>query len=250
MCAGTAGAKKPTTQRSHQHQHDAAPSHFLHYFAIPNLPQYPCMVLCVEGFPDQGVSAAELSEISGSGTSWIVGGAGWDNLARRDVRHASLDDDGAASANGVAKDGVALARRLAGVLQGAALPASESDTVGRIVLFADDRTTGLPSIETCVAALGLKETADGCDLVTESTLIAKDWSGSTTFCFDADDEDDLDFEHDPNNLKIATATIMMATELTDHFEYNMSERIVCGPVLYGGRKGNAIVAVLSMRVWT
>ena len=43
----------------------------------------------------------------------------------------------------------------------------------------------------------------------------------------------------------------MGAELSDHFELNFSDEIVCAPVLYGGRASDEnVVAVLSMRVWT
>ena len=44
------------------------------------------MVTFIEGF-GRGISAARLSEVSGS---WIVGGSSFENLARDDVRLESL----------------------------------------------------------------------------------------------------------------------------------------------------------------
>eukprot|EP00536_Pseudo-nitzschia_multiseries_P013606 jgi/Psemu1/310100/fgenesh1_kg.593_\ len=139
------------------------------------------------------------------------------------------------------------------------LPASETDTTGRIVLFVDEtagETTGtIPSVETCANALGLKATtADGCcDLRAESAVFAKDWSKPpcVTFCYDETYLEDEDEEFIGDDYrKILAVTNIMLSELTDHFEFNMSDEVVCAPVLYGGRKGNVIIAVLSMRVWT
>uniref|UniRef100_A0A7S4ALK0 Uncharacterized protein n=1 Tax=Pseudo-nitzschia australis TaxID=44445 RepID=A0A7S4ALK0_9STRA len=211
------------------------------------------MVTFIEGF-DRGISAAKLSELSGSGTSWIVGGSSFENLARDDVRLESLGGDSASAI--ISKECLDIARTMVDTLQGATLPASESDTVGRIVVFADegDETTGIPSVETCATALGLKPTAGGCDLRAESFVDAKDWSGScnSAFCYDEDYMEQFEHEDDwsADDRKIVATTNAMVAELVDHFEFNMSDRIVCGPVLYGGRKDNTIIAVLSMRVWT
>jgi len=107
----------------------------------------------------------------------------------------------------------------------------------------------------CVNALGLKGNVDGWDLLAESTIdTTKNWSNyiTTGFCFEEEDVDDND-DINSNQRKVIATTKIMASELTDHFEYNMSENIVCAPVLYGGRvKGssNSFIAVLSMRVWT
>ena len=92
------------------------------------------------------------------------------------------------------------------------------------------------------------------------------------FCYD-DEVDDID-EATSDQSKIISATKIMSSELIDHFEYNMSERIVCAPVLFGGRikiepttkdnddddddnnnkeketPSSVFVAILSMRVWT
>ena len=69
---------------------------------------------------------------------------------------------------------------------------------------------------------------------------------------DDDDDDDADdsTRDSDNDRKILAATGLMDSELTDHFEFNMSDEIVCAPVLYGGRSGSNIVAVLSMCVLT
>ena len=150
-------------------------------------------------------------------------------------------------------------------LKGARLPASESDTIGKIVVILDTDTdttssgsarAGPPSIELCVKALGLKGTVDKWDLLVESTMdTTKDWSKyrTTGFCYEEEDVDDNDDINNSNQRKVIATTKIMASELTDHFEYNMSANIVCAPVLYGGRvKGstNTFIAVLSMRVWT
>lgn len=74
----------------------------------------------------QPTTAAALSELPGSGTSWI-GGAGETKLARVDVQHQPM---GAAPAAAQA-----LAERMHASLAGAWLPASESDTMGRVVVI-------------------------------------------------------------------------------------------------------------------
>eukprot|EP00536_Pseudo-nitzschia_multiseries_P003605 jgi/Psemu1/302051/fgenesh1_kg.56_\ len=209
------------------------------------------MVTYVEGF-DEPVSAAKLSEISvGDGTSWMFGRLGFENLARDDVLLEPLE--GARESTTVSKECWNVARAMADTLQQAMLPASETDTTGRIVLFVDEtgETTGIPSVETCANALGLKPTAEGRDLRAESTVFATDWSKPpcVTFCYDEIYVEDLD-ELGDDHRNILAVTNIMLSELTDHFEFNMSDEVVCAPVLYGGRKGNAIIAVLSMRVWT
>ena len=200
------------------------------------------------------ISAAKLSEESGSGTSWIVGGSSSENLAKDDVIHESLGEVALSSSScAVSKECLDVAREMAETLQGATLPASENDTTGRVVVFVDEEASGLPSIETCMNALGLKSNVDGRDLRAEMNITAMDWSECKGgFCREDDYIDDFECEDDlsTDDQKIIATTKLMASELTDHFEYNMTERIVCGPVLYGGRKGKAIIAVLSMRVWT
>jgi hypothetical protein len=199
---------------------------------------------------DGPISASKLSEKSGSGTSWLVGGSSFENLANDNVIHESFDKINPSLCSD-AEECIDIAQRMNDSIKGATLPASESDTIGRIVIITcDTSTTGLPTIETCVNALGLKSNVNGYDLIAESTITAKDWSKCIKygFCFE-DDSDEVDEESDQS--KVIATTKIMASEITDHFEYNMSENIVCAPVLYGGRKGStSFIAVLSMRVWT
>ena len=118
------------------------------------------------------VSASVLSELSGSGTSWIVGGHGEDNLAQETVMHAPLET-APSGAQGVA-------RRMAQVLDKAWLPASESDTQGRVVVITGGAAAaagglGPVSKEVCLEALGIKSDAvDGKMLWTEARITPKD----------------------------------------------------------------------------
>jgi hypothetical protein len=205
---------------------------------------------------DGPISASKLSEKSGSGTSWLVGGgSSFENLANENIVHESFDRssiDPSFLCSSNAEECIDIAQRMNDSIKGATLPASESDTIGMVVIITcDTSTTGLPTIETCVNALGLKSNVNGYNLIAESTITAKDWSKCIKygFCFDDDIIEEDDEESDQS--KIIATTKIMASELTDHFEYSMSENIVCAPVLYGGRKGpTSFIAVLSMRVWT
>lgn len=206
---------------------------------------------------DGPISASKLSEKSGSGTSWIVGGSSFGNLAVDNKVHESIDKIPSTPSSIECID---IAHKMINTLKGARLPASESDTIGKIVVITNGTIVGgssgrPPSIKMCVNALGLKGNVDGWDLLAESTIdTTKDWSNyiTTGFCFEEEDVDDND-DINSNQRKVIATTKIMASELTDHFEYNMSDNIVCAPVLYGGRvKGssNSFIAVLSMRVWT
>eukprot|EP00533_Pseudo-nitzschia_delicatissima_P013042 CAMPEP_0197275694 /NCGR_PEP_ID=MMETSP1432-20130617/14244_1 /TAXON_ID=44447 /ORGANISM="Pseudo-nitzschia delicatissima, Strain UNC1205" /LENGTH=215 /DNA_ID=CAMNT_0042741623 /DNA_START=63 /DNA_END=710 /DNA_ORIENTATION=- len=215
------------------------------------------MVLFVEGFGDR-VKADKLSEVSAGWIGWMIGGDNTENLAKESVWHESLENARASPGHSIGKESFAIAMNLAQTLGHATLPASESDTTGRIIVFSDDESnTGLPSVQACVDALGLKRTIGGIDLLAESSVTPKDWSSYSSygFCYEEEDEiveEDAEGEDGIDYRKILAATRLMESELTDHFEYNVSEKIVCAPVLYGGRhnNSNAIVAVLSMRVWT
>mmetsp|Transcript_2654 Transcript_2654/g.6342 ORF Transcript_2654/g.6342 Transcript_2654/m.6342 type:complete len:214 (-) Transcript_2654:147-788(-) len=213
------------------------------------------MVLYVEGFGDR-IKADKLSEVSAGWIGWMIGGDNIENLAKESVWHESLENVRASSGHCIGEESFAFAMNLAETLGHATLPASESDTTGRIIVFSDDESnTGLPSVKACVDALGLKRTIGGIDLVAESSVTPKDWSSYSSygFCYEEEDEIEEDEGEDGNDYRtIFAVTRLMTSELTDHFEYNVSEEIVCAPVLYGGRhnNSNAIVAVLSMRVWT
>ncbi|EOD20151.1 hypothetical protein EMIHUDRAFT_242382 [Emiliania huxleyi CCMP1516] len=159
------------------------------------------------------MSAAALSEISGSGSSWMLGGASDENIADASVTHSDL-----AAAPDAARG---VAERMSEALDGATLPASESDTVGRVVVVTGAGSAGQPDKEGLLAALGLKRAVDDKVLLDEARLVAKDYS------------------------------TIMASDLSDHFELNFSDALVVAPVLYGGRASDGnVVAVLSMRVWT
>ena len=147
-----------------------------------------------------------------------------------------------------------LAKQLIKSLQNAILPASESDTIGRVVVVECLEKENIDMIVTkkaCFEGLGLKKDhVDGILLLDEATIMERNFGmrqGCKGFCYDDDDSSD----EDDGDEKVRMTTEIMAKELTDHFEFNFSERIVCAPVLYGGRAGDGnIVAILSMRVWT
>lgn len=238
------------------------------------------------------ILASKLSEISGSGLSWMIGGSSSENLATDQIMHGAIPSTSSSvpilgtttrisDNSSTSTRSIDTAQRLIGALDGATVPAGESDTVGRIVIICcdhdhDTSSSGPPSVNTCMKALGLKMTVDRIKLREESTMTKKDWSSLTHqkygFCYD-DEVDDID-DATSDQSKIISATKIMSSELIDHFEYNMSEQIVCAPVLYGGRikiepttadnddddddnnnkkqetPSSVFVAILSMRVWT
>ena len=189
------------------------------------------------------MSAAALSEISGSGSSWMLGGASDENIADASVTHSDLAAAPAA-ARGVAE-------RMSEALDGATLPASESDTVGRVVVVTGAGSAGQPDKEGLLAALGLKRAVDDKVLLDEARLVAKDYSSASAgFCFVEEDEEE-GVEEDEDRRRVKATTAIMASDLSDHFELNFSDALVVAPVLYGGRASDGnVVAVLSMRVWT
>ena len=187
------------------------------------------------------VTAAALSELSGgSGTSWWVGGGGDSNLADEAVLHRPLD-----AAPDAARR---VAERMVKALDGACLPASESDTTGRVVVITGAGAGGLVAKEPCLEALGIRrEEVDGMMLWAEAHIESRTFANGFCYCDDDDDQD----EDNEDRVKVLATTALMLSELTDHFELNFSEEIVCAPVLYGGRANDGtVVAVLSMRVWT
>ena len=189
------------------------------------------------------VSAAELSQLSGSGTSWMVGGSSDENLAEAAVIHSDI-----AAAPQVAR---LVAERIGAALGDAKLPASESDTTGRVVVIAGVGDTGMPDKAGLMAALGLKRQVDHVVLLDKCTLAPKDYlMAERGFCYTNEHgQQDNDDTYDRRCIKAATA--IMGTYLRDHFELNFSDKIVVAPVLYGGRASDGnVVAVLSMRVWT
>jgi len=206
------------------------------------------MVLYIEG---RRITAAAYSD---SCSTWAGAGMSDENLAKETVFYESLEEaeSNQDSVDNLGEYTLTLARSLADTLDGATLPASESDVIGRIVIFADGKTAGLPSKEACVEALGLKGTVNGFDLSAESTLTAKDWfeHAEVGFCYqDQEDREGVNYDSE-DDRKMLETTQQLAAELTDHFEYNMTDEICCAPILYGGRRDKAIIAVLGMRVWT
>jgi hypothetical protein len=197
---------------------------------------------CIRLFMHAPTSAAELSRISGNGTSWVIGGSSDENLALDSVTHGDL-----AAAPPAARH---VAERLGAALGDAILPASESDTTGRAVVIVGTGDSGLPEKADLLEALGLKEHVDHVMLSDEATLVLKNYmQAEMGFCFS--NEEQLEGSSDFDHRRIQAATSIMAAELCDHFELNFSEEVVCAPVLYGGRASDGnVVAVLSMRVWT
>jgi hypothetical protein len=194
----------------------------------------------IQMFMRDPVSAAELSQLSGGGTSWIIGGSSFENLAEAAVSHVDI-----AAAPEVAR---LIAERINTALGDAILPASESDTTGRAVVIVGAGSSGMPDAAALLQALGLKHEVDGVILLEQATVTAKDYlQAEQGFCY-PDQDDQPDDEH---RGCVKAATLIMGTSLCDHFELNFSEEIVCAPVLYGGRASDGnLVAVLSMRVWT
>jgi hypothetical protein len=194
-------------------------------------------------FMHNPLSAAELSHLSGSGTSWILGGSSDENLAEDNVIHGDIT-----AAPHAAR---LVAERLSVALGDAILPASESDTTGHVVVIVGAGDDGLPDKSGLLAALGLKFQVDDVVLFDEATLEAKDYlQAHRGFCYmNEDDEQDVEDSHDRRRIRAATS--IMCTDLSDHFELNFTDAIVAAPVLYGGRAcDGSVVAVLSMRVWT
>ena len=196
------------------------------------------------------LSAAELSRQSGSGTSWMIGGSSSENLCIEGHDHRSLDE----APPGPALD---IARRIDAALDGAILPASESDTLGRVVLVECDGSSfdeDLPSKRTLLDALGMKRTvSDRINLHDEATLETVNLENRDVWLGFEDDQitQEQPEEDDSDVVKAKRVTDIMVADLTGHFELNFSENIVCAPVLYGGMaSGGNIVCVLSMRVWT
>lgn len=75
-------------------------------------------------FMSSPVSAAELSDVSGNGTPWMLGGSSDENIAEGNVMHGDI-----AAAPQTAR---VVAERIAAALGNATLPAGDSDTTGRV----------------------------------------------------------------------------------------------------------------------
>lgn len=146
----------------------------------------------------------------------------------------------------------AVATQIQTALAGATLPAGESDTKGVVVAIPMSQAADTKAA--CLAALGVKEAVAGRQIWADATITARDWAasfGDAVGCCFASDAFEADDEPDADRRKVLDATLVMATELTDHFELNFSDDVVCAPVLYGGRlNGGSIIGVLGMRVWT
>ena len=181
----------------------------------------------------------------------MIGGSSSENLCIEGHNHRSLDE----APPGPALD---IARKIEAALDGAILPASESDTLGRVVLIECNGSSfdeNLPSKRTLLDALGIKRTvSDRIILHEEATLETVDLESKDVWLGFEDDQITQEEQSEKDDSHVAKAkrvTDIMAADLTGHFEFNFSENTVCAPVLYGGRaSGGNIVCVLSMRVWT
>jgi hypothetical protein len=194
-------------------------------------------------FVRQPTTVAELSTVSGNGTSWIIGGSSDENLALDSVTHNDM-----AGAPEAARQ---VAERLCDALGDAVLPAGESDSTGRAVAIAGAGNAGRPVEADLLEALGLKARVDHVVLSDEARVLDRNYmQAEMGFCF-SNDAGQLDRDGGVDQRRIQAATSIMAADLHDHFELNFSEEVACAPVMYGGRAcdGN-VVAVLSMRVWT
>jgi len=176
-----------------------------------------------------------------------------------EIQHKTMTD-----APAVARE---VAERLNEALDGATLPASESDIDGRVIVISNLpahvlRTT---TKKACLEALAIvkeiiimtpQESRDGRaqleDVWGMATLGKKDWSKRQQFCYtDVELPTSGSTEEEENSAKIAMATKIMGESLTDHFEFNFEDGITTAPVIYGGYAADgSIVGVLGMRVWT
>jgi hypothetical protein len=188
------------------------------------------------------LSAAELSQVSGSGTPWIVGGFSQENLADDAVIHSDM-----AAAPSVARD---VAERMCSTLRDSILPAGDSDTTGRVVVIVGAGVSGVPDVSSLLTALGLKRQVEHIVLADVAMLATRDYHSQVAgFCFPNGTLQGGAGSDDARQIQATTA--LMAASLTDHFELNFSDEIVVAPVLYGGRASDGnVVAVLSMRVWS
>ena len=186
------------------------------------------------------------------GPSWMIGRESNENIASAAVIHHDIIHAPEQSRQ--------IAQCIHERLLGVTLPASESDTIGHVVVIEGVEYDNehdhflLPSKADLLTALGLKDEVDGIILLNEATLTARDYAQYVAhgFCYSADDEYEHDDDDDiSNRQRIKDITAIMVNELTDHFELNFCDTLVVAPVLYGGQASDGnIVAVLSMRVWT
>jgi len=221
----------------------------------------------------KAMAAVALSELSagGRGLSWFIPAmddpARECNLCQEGITYKPLAE--------APSQLLAVARQLEEKVEGVALPASESDTIGRAFVITTNNTNSSNSgrevdedndeeedgrmadnqvRDICLDALGIID-----DARAHATVTRRDWAveaGRMGFCYtDEEIDEDEDIEDQgfvqSDLVKVVDATRVMADELQSGFEFNFDRRVVCGPVLYGGFVGqNSIVGMLSMRVWT
>jgi len=203
------------------------------------------------------MTAIELSEQSagGRGCSWFIPAVGDPareiNLCQEGRVYKPLAE--------APPQPLAIARQLEDILEGVWLPASESDTKGRAFVITNinigsDEVMSLEDSkirDICLDALGISNEARP-----HATFRRRDWDEERNrhgFCYTDEDfeEEDLQLDNpDSDRSKVIRATQVMSDELQGGFEFNFDERVICGPVLYGGFVGQNIVGILSMRVWT
>jgi len=75
----------------------------------------------------------------------------------------------------------------------------------------------------------------------EATVDARSWSQDVIGGYSRSDAD---------ATTAAAITDVMAKRLSDHFEFNLSDKITVGPTIFGGVLDRSIVGMLSGRVWT
>mmetsp|Transcript_17073 Transcript_17073/g.24037 ORF Transcript_17073/g.24037 Transcript_17073/m.24037 type:complete len:227 (-) Transcript_17073:3344-4024(-) len=202
------------------------------------------------------MTAVQLSEESagGPGTMWFIteDDDPWQEiqLCREGLTYKTLAETPSLRS-------LTIARQLEEILDGVMLPASESDTKGRAFVITSpngstmDPTNHNQVCNICLDALGIVDEARS-----SATFRERDWTEAQQqngFCYAEDEfeEEDLD-DDDPQSdrSKVMRATQVMIDELQNGFELNFDNRVICGPVLYGGFVGQDIVGILSMRVWT
>eukprot|EP00930_Biecheleria_cincta_P058498 TRINITY_DN44322_c0_g1_i1.p1 TRINITY_DN44322_c0_g1~~TRINITY_DN44322_c0_g1_i1.p1 ORF type:complete len:435 (-),score=95.61 TRINITY_DN44322_c0_g1_i1:119-1396(-) len=186
------------------------------------------------------MSAQALSKKSGGCDGWCVGGGSMENLCQPNVTHKGMSS--------VTAGAKKVAERMHKALADATLPASESDTTGRVIVIS---SPGEDVKDACLKALAIQKEVGDTNIWELAEVTGKDWGAKADsgFLFNDDDECDDDGE-DEDKSKVKATTKIMAEQLGDHFEFNFSDAIIVAPVIYGGRVDDCIVGVLSMRVWT
>mmetsp|Transcript_6554 Transcript_6554/g.11385 ORF Transcript_6554/g.11385 Transcript_6554/m.11385 type:complete len:418 (+) Transcript_6554:65-1318(+) len=143
----------------------------------------------------------------------------------------------------------AVAKKLAGHLDGAFIPAGESDCSPLSFVVVNPLES---KEDTMFKVLGLMETdEDGLQVRDAMSLEEVCWDEfEAGFCMDEQDEEEEDMYAEGVFEKVQAATVVLAEETEDHFRINFSDDVVCAPVVWAGMVEGSIVGVLGMRVWT